>query len=237
MKIQKLIAFAIVMGLSFQAGAQDKAIASDGGARYKAIAEAGVAKIHNFYQNSIKRLSMSGAQMQDIEMACMGEVFLEWFDVYSGVIERTDGLHFSEVNGYREAEQKAHLVENDRKIYESMRPDVTAKILGEMTERRAQTTWPVGPDGVTLEDPKDQVLLANFTQCRDEAFVAAIRGAYETNPGFENQNISVEISAYVPHFKTGEPPYKVPPMYGAVEDGLSTYTNSYENWLYDIQTR
>lgn len=203
----------------------------------KALAEAGVAKIHNFFQNSVKRLSVGGAKVQDIEMACMGEVFLEWFYEYKGVIKRSDGLHLSEVNGFREAEQKAHLVENDRKAYDFIRADVSNRILAEMDKRRGENKWPAGPRDLTLENPKDQDLLTNLNQCREDEFVTTIRDSYKLNANYLQTKVTIQISPYVPDFKPGEAPYKVTPVYGAVDNKLTTHSASYEDWLYEILTR
>ncbi len=203
----------------------------------KALAEQGVAKIHGFYQDSVKRLYISGANIQDIEMACMGEIYMQWFYQYKNVIQQSDELHFSEISGYREAEQNAHLVENDRKIYDFMRSDLSNRILGEISDRRANGTWTKGPDVLTLEDPKDQDLLANFKDCRSEEFVNAIKSAYELEPGFLSEKIGIEITGYVPSFKDSETPHKVTGYYGAVEDKLTKHSATYEDWLYEIITR
>lgn len=206
-------------------------------AEEKALAEAGIQKIHNYYQNMVKRLSLSSGELQDIEMACMGEIFLEWFYVYKGIITRTDGLHYSEVNGFYEADQKALLVESDRKVYETIRNDVSAKILSEIDGRRQQSKWPAGPDALTLEQPKDQELLTNLEQCRDKEFVTAIRSSYDLAPGAENQQISIDIKPYQPPSKPGEKPSTIPPYYGEVTADGGTYSATYQNWLFDIMTR
>lgn len=206
-------------------------------AQEKALAETGINKIHNYYQGAVKRLSIGGAKIQDIEMACMGEIYLEWYYVFKGVIKRTDGLFLSEVNGYREAEQKAHLVEQDRKAYDMIRADVSNRILAEVDKRRGQNKWPAGPANLTLEQPKDQELIVNLRECTNEEFVAAIRDGYNLNENYPQTRVTIQVSAYVPDFKPGEKLEKITPVYGAVEDKLTTHSATYEEWLYEILSR
>lgn len=227
---QRLFALAILC-LSLNAMSSPQAHA-------KAQAEAGISIIHNFYQDAVKRLSFSPYKFQDIEMACMGEIYLQWFGVYSDVIRRTDGLTFGEIQGYREAEQKAHLVENDYQIYEAMRPELISRILDEMYTRRQAAKWPQGPDEVTLPEVQQNLLLGNLNECRNSEFVAAIDKGFQLSEGDYSEDVTRVYARYEPQVKPGEQLGHVPPMYFDIdhEEG-DTVTYSYEQWLIEIWGR
>lgn len=225
----KIIAAALLCLLGGVAQADDQE---------KAIAEAGVAKIQNFYQNSIVKLSLSGDKVQDISLACMGEIYLVWFNVYDSVIQRTPNLNYGEVSNYRMAEQRAHLIESDRMIYNKIRPDLSSRILAEIDTRRDNRTWSAGPDKITLEDVHEADLMANLKSCTNNDFVAAIDKGYVPSPNDLNQKITITITPYVPKFKVGEAATAVPPVYGGIDDtGMSQSTDTYANWLNNILMR
>ena len=129
-----------------------------------------------YYRTSTLKLNFSGENLQDIELACLGEVYSEWFTAYELIAVNTPGFSpLKDLQHYEKAYITQVQIEADREIFNGFRPDVIETITSEIREGRQSGEWTRGPVRIQLDSIENAAYLEDLNLCTSASFVERIK--------------------------------------------------------------
>lgn len=111
----------------------------------------------------------------EISLACLGEVFSQWYRGYESVLKANSKIRKSNIAPWMEAERLSSLHEKDsRKFFPLLRPDLMPAIRHTLEEYREANAIPRLPWGMTTSQIFADEYNTNLLACLNPDFRATV---------------------------------------------------------------